>query len=684
MSRFILLCLIGLIVAPLRAQMDTAYIPPQVMQLGHGTADALDWHPSGDVLAVGGQRGLWLYDERLADLAHFEEVGEITRLVWSPTGNLLATSGQDGILQIWEVTLEPYAVILYQSWTFSNTDAVYPALYHFAWSPDGEKLAVITSRGTHVLDVMTGKTLTSIPDLDYAVAWHPNGTQIAGVVNLGEKIGRQIRVWDAASGETINTYISPDSDFFWSDIQWNPDGSVLVGLTSIPAALHAWDIETGNLLNEVDTLYREAEASLDMWWLNDGRQLITLSRDVSPPATSILEIWDTESWTPVGRGIPLGYVQHMAKRPNTATWVLLTSDSRMMTWGLEEAKPLLSRDVHAQSPHILSWSVDSHYLATARHTGESFTVWDVTIPDQPEAHTAKIPYPHWDLDELRWNADNTRLIGIQSIHAFTAPGAYPIAFVVEWDTQTGDYLGVIHETPGYIAFDGSETYLPRHTWNSDFTRVATQTSDSPLTVSTVVKSENGDLGLDEEVVTIDAADYAVEITWSPDSTMLAGISRDRQGETSAWVYNAETGILVNRLKSSFSATLYDIIWSPDSSMVALASRRSITNNGEEHHLDILKIDPSSEEATPITTITDTDTTLYHTWHPESLAIAVSTASGVGIYPVQSTPGDVNITPISIIPEMNIFALAWSPDGTWLAGSHEDGTVRIWDVRDIST
>lgn len=627
------------------------------------------------MLAVGGSLGIWLYDDRLGDLFHFPDADSVVWLAWSPNGDQLATADLDNTIRLWDVNLNSYLLNLNRSWTFSDDSYA----LRFSWAPDGERLAVITSDGAQLLDVNTGETVLTIPDLEFTLAWHPHGTQIAGMVDLGEEIGKQVRVWDVSTGSIINTYTNADPYLFWSDVQWSPDGSVLVGITSIPATLHAWSVETGDLLNDVNTFVGEFSAYFDMWWLDDSQQLVTVSRYVSPPANSILEVWDTDNWTPLDRGFSLGDIRSIAKRPSVDVWAGLTWDSQMMIWGLEEPEPLQVRSVHSQPSHILAWSSDNQYLAVASSIGESISIWDVTLADQPQSQIATIPYQGWNLDELRWSANSDTLIGFQSIPQITAPGAFPTAFIVEWDTQTGEFLGTIHETPGYVAHDGSGDYLPHYIWNDDFTRVVTEINDQPLTISTV-GGENGLFSPSEEITTIDVVDDPSEIIWSPDSTMLAVITHDPQGETSAWVYDAETGELVNRLRPSFFTVLYDISWSPDNSMVALVGRRGIAGSGEtEYRLDVLEVDPSSDEAAHITTVLDTDTTFYHAWHPESRAIAVSTSLGVGIYAMETTPIGIDAVPVVTIPNMQVSALAWSPDGRWLAGGHEDGTVRVWDV-----
>jgi WD40 repeat protein len=677
-KRLILLCLTLLTTINVHAQtdLDVSPTPQQIMQLGRGTANTLDWHPDGYVMAVGGNLGIWLYDDNLADLAHFEEVGDVLQLAWSPNGEMLATFNRDGTLQVWSVALAPYRLTFHKSRSFKPDDYV---ILDSAWSPDSQKLAVTVKTGGQILDVMTSETLVVIPELIYAVTWNLDGTQIAGMVDLGDEMGYQVRVWNAANGELVNTYTSSDPNLFWSDIEWSPDGSILVGLTSLPATLHAWNVTTGELLNDVN-FSADLSAYFDMWWVNEGQQLVTVSRYVTPPGGSTLQVWDTTTWAEVDRKYrPGDDFRDIAKHPNAEEWGLLTWDGQIMTWGLQASEPLQTRSVYSQPARLLAWSPDNHNLATAGYSSASIDIWDVATIPQPEAQRAIDPLRGWEVDGLRWSENSDTLIGILSIPQITAPGAYPTAFIVQWDAQTGEYIGTIHETPGYVAHDDSENYLTHYIWSDDFTRVVTEMSEQPLTISTV-GTESDFFSPDEEITTIDSVDYPSKIIWSPDNTMLAIITRDPQGETSAWVYDAETGKLVNRLRPTFFTTLYDLTWSPDSTMVAIAGSRGIAGSGEtEYRLDVLEVDPSSNEAAHITTVLDANTTFYHAWHPESHAIAVTTSQGIGIYPIESSLIGVDATPIATILDVRAFALAWSSDGRWLAGGHEDGTVRVWDV-----
>ena len=254
--------------------------------------------------------------------------------------------------------------------------------------------------------------------------------------------------------------------------------------------------------------------------------------------------------------------------------------------------------------------------------------------------------------------------------------------IVEWDTHTGEFLNLLHETPGYFSHDGSGDYLPYYTWSEDFSRVVTQMEGEPTTISTV-GGQSSLFAPDEVITTLDVADRISQIVWSPDNTMLAVITYDEMSEPFAWVYDAKDGHLITQLKPSFFSSIYDVSWSRDSSMVALVSSRGIGGSGEtEYGLDVLAVNPSSNEAPFITSMMDIDTRLYHAWHPENQAIAVSTSSGVGIYTLESKVMGDNATPIVVIPDVQVTGLAWSPNGSWLAGSATDGTVRVWDVSEV--
>ncbi|MDX2138472.1 MAG: WD40 repeat domain-containing protein [Chloroflexota bacterium] len=675
MRRLLIIGLILVIAIQLHAQTEVT--PREVLRLGRGEAEALDWHPSANILAVASSTGVWLYDAHLADLAYLAETGAVQRLAWSPDGDRLATYHPDGTLRVWSVTLNPYSVTSVQSWTFTPERDDF---FFLEWAPDSRRLATAFAARVQVFDIAQDALIIAVPDAAPPIAWHPDGTQIAAVANLGASIGEQVRVWDASDGAIVTTYTTANADLYWSDIAWSPDGDRLAAVTAVPAALFAWNTATGAVLTPPNDLNADMGMYTGLWWINGGAQVITADRAVYNTHLS-LTMWDTVTWTsdePVYIGPD---VRAVAKRPAVSEWAVLTWDGQSAVHGLDTQKALHTRLAHPPSARLLMWSPDGRSLAADTPTGAVVVLWDTASAVHSQSRAAFNPFPGWRVDALRWSADRRWLSGVISIPEITAPGAYPTAIIARWDGRTGKYSDILHETQGYFAWDGSGDNYTEYTWSEDFSRVVERRlGEKHITVYTVSTSASGAVAPDHAIATIPMIDRLAIVEWSPDNTMLAIVTRDQMRETSAWVYNAQTGALIHRLHPTFPTTLYDLSWSPDSRMVALIGNRGMAGSGEwEYRLDILQIDPARAEAAHVTTVLDTDTPFYPAWHPDSHVIAVTTSQGVALYPVESAPVASEADPIALVPGVRAVALAWSPDGTRLAGSHEDGTIRIWDL-----
>ena len=115
------------------------------------------------------------------------------------------------------------------------------------------------------------QALTVYPNLDWisCVTWSPDGTRI---LTIGKN---NVRLWDAATGETTHTLTTD-----WTDsAEWSPDGTRI--LTAGSNSIRMWNATTGqplgiriDLLPEGALLVRDAAtlkvigASSDAWrWL---------------------------------------------------------------------------------------------------------------------------------------------------------------------------------------------------------------------------------------------------------------------------------------------------------------------------------------------------------------------------------------------------------------------------------
>ncbi len=210
-TRWLIAATIGLVVAlvtqpatPARSQgpsatptptstppIPTAWHPPVIDQpLAIQTVSEpvykLDWHPSGQFLAVSSADGLAIYDEALAEVAHVLEGTRIYGVSWEPTGTRLAVTHAHSI-EIWDWDAGALTFV-------AAMEADY-AQIAVEWSPDGTRIASVEITDDRDLGVGTfhfwdALTLTSErialddylfePDFPYAhrLVWDPSGQPI--------------------------------------------------------------------------------------------------------------------------------------------------------------------------------------------------------------------------------------------------------------------------------------------------------------------------------------------------------------------------------------------------------------------------------------------------------------------------------------------------------------------------
>ena len=134
MRRLILL-LIFLMLMPIQAQENIQIT--EFATLGRGTASTLDWRPDGEILAVGGSAGLWLFNPDFEQIAHWN-AGQVRYVEWSPDGDNIALSYEDGNVEVWAI--EQDGTEADKFWQIIENAQFAPEI---SWSPSGEQLAIV-------------------------------------------------------------------------------------------------------------------------------------------------------------------------------------------------------------------------------------------------------------------------------------------------------------------------------------------------------------------------------------------------------------------------------------------------------------------------------------------------------------------------------------------------------------
>jgi serine/threonine protein kinase/WD40 repeat protein len=304
-------------------------------------------------------------DRELARLPGESPVGPNTGapfLLFSPDGNLLAARhhrkpGQTGNLRVWDwrhgrivfqpaftldwfgvdfspdgrhfTLIHPGGVLTIREATTGNEVrrmSVGSPLSLAAWSPDGSKVATISSRGgeVQVRDVATGRLLQNwpTPAFVWSLAWHPDGSLLATACD-----DTQVYVWEAATGQPHAVLRGHTASAAF--VAFSPRGDTLLS-SGWDGTSRLWDVWTGRELvrfaSDVNRFSRDSRrlvsrtgSRLDIWELSlsqeyralpwspitsredtrSGGSLSINGRWLGVPAGDAFRLWDIKSGRPL-------------------------------------------------------------------------------------------------------------------------------------------------------------------------------------------------------------------------------------------------------------------------------------------------------------------------------------------------------------------------------------------------
>jgi WD40 repeat protein len=170
----------------------------------------------------------------------------------------------------------------------------------------------------------------------------------------------------------------------------------------------------------------------------------------------------------------------------------------------------------------------------------------------------------------------------------------------------------------------------------------------------------------------------VGMAWSPDSSRLAVVSNNISDAEydchSLEIYDARSGELSLKLESHRNNS---VDWSSDGSMLLSGDEDGVTRLYDTNTGELLREMPGHSLQVNIASFSP-DATRLATSSNDGTVIIRNTKDGETMFIFGEPVTDSEI--INQYSNVAATSLAWSPDGSYLAGAFYEGLVRIWDTR----
>jgi WD40 repeat protein/basic membrane lipoprotein Med (substrate-binding protein (PBP1-ABC) superfamily)/DNA-binding SARP family transcriptional activator len=506
------------------------------------------------------------------------------------------------------------------------------------------------------LEMVINAHQDGVRELDFS----PDGQTI---VSVGKD--REIKVWDAASGQLLNSTRATNVEI--THVAYSPDGEY-IATSDHDLTAKIWDSET---LTQITSLEGHETGVLTLAFSSDGDRLVTSS--MSPWEGEF--VWDTSN----GQLIDIlpGEVtitEAISFSPNGEWIAAATFDGRVSLWNATTYNEIRSLGSGESMMIGLAFSPDGSRLAASDANGK-VTIWDFSSGEEMTSFYAHADY----ILDIEFSPDGSRLA------TSSLDGSAKI-----WDASTGQaLLQLAGHTDGIlsVAFDPNGDHLATGSmddtirlWNVSLSqewlsfptdgyagRIAFSPDSSLLVAGAGNQGELHlwDLATGEEPVLFYEGGHpgGVEaVAISPDGSRMASVG----GDDSLKIWDIDTGKLLNTKEELDFSVIHDVAYNPDGSLLAIG--------GEDYTiklLDTATLEKSSE-------FLNKDMVDGLAFSPDGTLLASTTRSGVARLWDLRTGEDSQTLVVAADWLAN---LDFSPDGYSLALAGDDGTVSVWQIGD---
>lgn len=337
------LIVLTLYLAPKRDAPDTLHFEvPQwhlpegaKARIGSGRVNVMRYSPDGNLLAVGSDIGVWIYDAHTAEprsllAAHSSVINSVS---FTPDSKMFAAGCADGTIRVWDLSTGEH------KHTFTRREYRYvrAGVDSVSFTSDGRTLASATGYHLDLWDIATGTRKQS-------------------------PTAHESRDPDSLPYITLNS---------WGGV-FSPDRKTIASWSWEKDTIQLWDITTRK---QTQTIRVERKGNnIAMALSQDGATLATVCEDEP------IRLWDVPTGSEkqmISVNTPtLWNLPQMVFSPDGTTLAVYSIDENIQLWDVNTGKKQKTLKGHSALVESIAFSPDNRTLVSSSYDN-TFRLWDI-------------------------------------------------------------------------------------------------------------------------------------------------------------------------------------------------------------------------------------------------------------------------------------------------------------------